>query len=219
MTVAFSAFFPFVLPNANGVPDTLAEQAILHSAIDFCMQTDIIQQVLTASVVANQQDYTVVAPTDMKLARILFVGHEGRELVSVSPNEVYSDTALRGAAIGTAEPREGTPYCYFTKTPNTLTFSLFPIPDTALTGGLTVKASFAPTNTATTLDELLYDDWAEVIAFGALARLMSMPGQQFTSPAAASYGMAYRTAIAQGRRLKNQGQLPGSLRVTPRRFA
>ncbi len=218
-TKPIEAWYPYILPWVPGAPDTLVNQAIRSAAIDFCTRSDLVQRVITANVVADTQDYTITPPTDMNLARVLSVSWQGRVLAPTAPSVVQQDIVLRGAAVGTATPQRGDPYWFFQKTPTDGGFSLYPIPNTALTLGLTVKASFTPNNAATTLDQQLFESWAEDIAAGAIAILMSMPSQQFSSAKAADYGKAYNAAVTRAKRQAASGTLPSSLRVMPRRFA
>ena len=64
---ALSKFLPFVLPHVPACPDITAEQAILSSCIEFCVQTLLVQELTTASVTAGTQDYTVDVPSGSRL--------------------------------------------------------------------------------------------------------------------------------------------------------
>lgn len=217
MSQTLDAFLPHVLPYAPGCSDLAAYQAIRDAAIDFCRRTGVVQRVSTNSVVAGTQDYTITVVTDMQLAAVQGAAYQGTWLTPVSPDQVESDTALRGVTIGTAVPQAGTPIFYFQKTPDVAALSLYPIPDTSVTTGLTVKASFMPTQTAATLDDLLLNDYAEAIGAGALTRLLAMPGQMFSGNPA-PYLAAYERHINNAKRLKQRGKLPSNLRVNGQRF-
>jgi hypothetical protein len=219
MTKTLDQFMPWVMPMVPGCPDPLAQQAIRAAAIDFCVRTDIIQRVITADATINVEDYTITPPSDMQLARILSVSWQGRVLTPVSPDLVTQDVVLRGANVGTATVVSEDPLYFFQKMPNDPGFSLYPIPKATLTLGLTVKASFSPTNAATTVDDPLWDDWVDDIGAGAIAQLMTMPGQPFSSSNARTYALAFRDAVTRAKRVKNEGYLAGSLRVQPVTFA
>lgn len=221
MSATLDQFFPWVLPSVPGCSDLLAQQAIRQACIEFCNRTDLVQRVTTADATAAVQDYTITPPTDMILSRILSVGWQGTLLSMVSPDVVNNDLALRGVAIGTATPLTGDPRWAFQKTPadSDAGFSIYPIPDTTVTLGLTVKASYAPTNAAATVDDALWNDYVEQIAAGAMARLMMMPGQTFSSKSGALYKIEFERAIERGRHQKNTGSLAADKRVMPVRFA
>ena len=219
MSVGIEDFFPWLMPLVPGVPDLLAMQALRSSAGTFCSRTDLIQRVMTADVTAYTEDYTVSPPVEQQVARILTVSWKGVPLAPVTPDIVASGFPLRGASIGGVSPAYGVPTCYFQKTPIDAGFSLYPIPDAVVALALTVKASFVPTNGATTLDDELYANWVEDIAAGAAASLMAMPGQRFSSPLAAGYAKAFGAAITRAKRQKSTGLLAGRLRVMSMPFA
>lgn len=212
-------FLPFVLPQVPGCTDPLAYDAIRLSCIDFCRRTDIVQRVQAAvNVVAGTQDYAITPPASMAVARILAASWQGVWLTNAPPDDVQSDVALRGADIGAAKVRTGSPECWFQKTPDVATVSLYPIPDTSLTGGLLIKASFSPTLSATTVDDTLYNDWLQEIAAGAIAYLQSMPAQPFTAdPRAAK--IRFELGVGNAKRQKMFGRSTSASRVQPRLFA
>lgn len=211
-------FIPFVTYRVMGCPDPTALQAIRSTCIDFCRRTGIVERVLAGvDIVAAQEDYTVIVPTDMSLHRIVGVSWQGTWLTVVPPGDVRSAPALRGVTIGTSVPSSGTPQFYFQKTNEVAAISLYPIPDTALTGGLTIKASFKPLQTATTIDDQLFDEWCDGIAAGAVARLQAVPGLSFSSnsPAART---EYEMAVSAAKRQVLAGKNLNGLRVQPRSF-
>jgi hypothetical protein len=215
----FSSFMPSVLPYVYGCPDVAAEQALRLACIDFCKRTDIVQAVLApVDVVLNGQDYPLTMPdTNMQLARVLGVSWQGKWLTPVDTDNVQSDVALRGAAIGSATPVYGDPGYYFQKTPDTSTVSLYPIPNTALTGGLLFRISTYPTIASTQVHDQLYNEWVEVIAAGALARLLATPGQPFTGNPE-QQGHMFERGISRAKIQVAESKVQGALRVRPVRF-
>lgn len=211
-------FLPYVVPSAFGVPEPMAIQALRFAAIEFCRRTDIVQRILTVNVVASTQDYAVAVPTDMVFSRVIDAFWQGNLLKPVAPASVEADTALRGATVGTALLRTGSPQFYFQKGPSDATLSLAPVPDTSLTGGLTIKASFVPTMAATQVEDVLFDEWCLTIASGALAYLQNIPGQPFSAPSGAASAM-FNAGISQAKRVQIFGKLTAPLRVRPQRFA
>lgn len=217
---ALDLFLPLVLPYAPGCSDQMAYQALRQTAIDFCMRSALVQRITQSDIVADTQDYDITVPSDMVFSQVLGVGWQGQWLTPVSPDQVLSDVALIGAAIGIAEPLSGSPSFYFQKLPTDATVSLYPIPDTALTNGLTIKAAFFPAEDATTVEDALYDDYAAAIAAGALMRLVTTPNQMFTAPTMApAYLATYERGVSAAKRQKQRGKLPSDLRVRPQRFA
>jgi len=212
-------FLPLVIPYVYQCPEPAALQALRLAAIDFCKKTDAVQRVIDAAdVVAGVEDYTVVAPTNMVLARVLGVGWNGHWLIPLTPGDVRSDVALRGVAVGDAELLTGDPMFFFQKTPQANVVSLYPVPDTALAAGITVKASFFPTMSAGTVDSQLYDDWGEGIAAGALARLKATSGVAYSADPRPD-AIRYERAVGEAKRQVQFGKQTNQSRIMPRRFA
>lgn len=184
-----SAFLPYVLPHVPGCTDPLAEQAVRLTCIEFCTETMLVQDIVTATVVQGIQDYDMT-PSGLALVRILGVMVGDRWLEPLTTESIHSGVALRGVAIGDASVVRGAPTSYFQKLPTTDTISLYPVPDTTLPDGITVRAAYAPTVTAATVPDVLFNTWVEQISLGAIARLTSMASQPFFS---AGTSAEYRT--------------------------
>lgn len=207
------------MPYVPGCPDPVVEQAIRSVCIDFCHSTHLVQTLVTQDVVAGQQDYTVTAPAEQVLSTITGVFFRDDWVPSSSIETVRSGVALRGT-VDSIPALSGTPMTYFQKTPNGTTVSLYPVPDESVTAGLAVRAAFAPSRTATTVPDYLYQYWLEEISAGVVHRLCSMPGQPYTDAAKAKetysiYNNAVRAAGIEAR----TGQVASASRVQPRAFA
>lgn len=215
---SIDAFLPYIVYAVHACPQITIEQAIVRACNDFCRRTDVVQKILSPiDIVAGTSDYAVTTPTDMTLARVMGVAWQGKWLVPVPPDDVQSDVALRSATIGIAVPASGSPQFFFQKTTDLATVSLYPIPDTALSGGLFIKASFAPTLTALTVDDSLLNDWYEDIAAGALARLKAIPGQPWSADPARD-AARFEHGVSNAKRQKMFGKLPSATRIQPRSF-
>ena len=217
---ALALFHPFVLPYADGCSVPMADQAVLSACIEFCSATQLVQRTSVDNVVAGWQDYDVEVPSQMVLVRLLRVFFKDMPLAPVPLHSVASGTATQGAAVGDAIlARSAGPTVYFTKDPTASEYSVYPVPDTAVPNGLTVRAAFAPARTAGQVDDVLFDDYAECIAYGALGRLLATPNMPFTDALSASrYLAAFRASRASAATLARTGQIVSSSRVTPVRF-
>lgn len=214
-----SAFYPFVLPWVEGCPGPMADQAILSSAIEFATKSQVVQITYTDNVLVGVEDYDIEIPSQMVLTNVLRVYHKDTRLTPAALHSVSSGLALRGENIGTDTALTGDPKVYFTKDPMGAQVSLYPLPVTAVTDGLTVRAALAPARTATLVEDTLFDDFAEAIACGALARLYGIPGQSFTNEVLTrkhetKFSAAIKSATSTGR----TGQVVASSRVAPVRF-
>jgi hypothetical protein len=211
-------FFPYVLPHVHGASDPAVIQALRQACIDFCKETDLVQRVAGVDVTAAAQSYAVPIPADMVFNRLLAVAWQGRWLSAVTPSDVESDVVLMGVAIGAVTPETGSPIAYFQKTPTDPGFSIYPIPDTTLALGFTTKVSFYPTQTTTTVDDVLFDEYADTIGAGAALRLMGTPGQTYTSPNTAFLRATYTKGLSMAAHQAVYGKLPVERRVRPVAF-
>lgn len=221
MSEPIASFLPFVLPKVTMCPEPLALQAIKLSAIEFCRRTNIVRRVQSHSIVADTQDYTPTAVTDMLVCKVLDAWVEGRKLEFA--DQVDDPTALTGAAIGSATLATGSPTHFFFKTPVQLTtgvakVSLYPVPDTAVTSGLTLRLAMQPDVACATVEDVLFDEFNEAIAHGALARIMVVPNQPYTSANAGNHRTMFLAACHEAKWQAQVGHGQGSLRVQPRRF-
>lgn len=220
--ITLESFLPYVLPSASNCPEPLAIQALRNAAIDFCTRTDLIQRVFTPNVIAGTATLAIDVPNNMTVGRVMEMYYKDSRMHPATPDGVRSPLAMRGANIGDATIVTGYPRFYFQTTPDSDTFNVYPVPDAtaALTAGYTLRVSFVPDQECMTVDDTLFDDYAEDIANGALARILMTPGQSFTSvTASAAYRSMFEGAIKAGRRQTQMGYTNGAQRIAPRPFA
>lgn len=219
MATTLDSALPYIAPYVLGASEPLMLQMLRLACIDFSRRTEVVQRIQAATdIVPGTQDYAVTVPTDMKLVRVLGVAWQGVWLTPIQPGDVRSDVALRGVTIGTAVPLSGAPRHYFQKALDGTTVSLYPIPDTALTGGLLIKAAFAPTIAAASVEDQLLTDWLDPIAAGAIARLQAMPGKEFSADPTLRM-REYERGIGAAKRVLVTGRITDMGRVQSRRFA
>lgn len=178
-TITLSAFDSFVLPYAQHAPIPLVRKYVRLAAIEFCERTRCWREIVTVNVGA--QNEAIVAPAHASIHEIEEATFDGQTLVPTQ----FTDTTLM------ERQEEGRPR-YVTQThPNTvalipweagsLTLSLFLKPRsdtqmrTAILSGETVDA-------LDVVPEFMFNQHAQKIADGALARLLMVPGQTFTNP-------------------------------------
>lgn len=135
-------------------------------------------------------------------------------------DEVRHGAALRAGLDTTVPSDRGAPTCYYQRTPSDTAIYLWPVPDTSVSGALGVRAAFAPTRSATQVEDALFDNYMPEIVSGALAQLLITPGQPFTNPSLAEY---HRKAFSSGRSKAvgdaKRGATRGALVVKARAFA
>jgi hypothetical protein len=167
---------------------------------------------------AGVQDYDVDVPSGMTLVGLLGVMARDRWMDGASLESVRSAVALRGN-VGGATVVKGEPTTVFQKTPSEASFSVYPIPASTVADGFTVRAAYAPSRTAMTVPDVLFEDWVEEIAAGAVARLLAMASQPFYSAGTAGvfrgqFDVSLRKASIQSR----TGLVSSASQVQPVRF-
>lgn len=213
-------FLPFVLPLVPGCSDPMAEQAVLSACIEFAGKSLIVQHTGTDNAVAGQTEYDVEQPSQQILSKVLAVYHLGRRLHSRSREMVRSGFAARGEAIPGVTTYTGTPSEWLCRNPAEAIVSIYPAPAEAETDALTIVSAYAPTRDATRVADILYTDYAEDIAAGAVAQLLIVPAQPFTNPALRKpYRDRFDAAMYSAANLARVGLGAASSRVQPAFFA
>lgn len=187
-TVPLSDFLPMVLPNAPGVPIPVAEFNLRLAAIEFCERTRCWRHVMTKALTG--QTITVIAPA---YAAIHEFEHAAWNEEPLQPVQ-FSDIALEGT-----EPADQGPPRYISQAkPDSVI--LFP---PVTTGTLALSVFLKPRggnefggnpddpleDAFDRVPEFMHAQHGEAIAYGALARILAIPKQQYTNPQMAGFYM------------------------------
>lgn len=163
-------FLPKVHQFAPGVSDPVAYEWIVQAAIEFCERTrawtDYDQYPLSGIDPSG-----VVAPVGAVIHEIAAVTFNDVQLEPTSPAQL--DMAVPHWRSGRAR---GLPIYFTQMTPNTI--AVAPLQAGLITAWLTLK----PAPDATMLPDFLADQHRQVIADGALSRILALPGQPFSNP-------------------------------------
>jgi len=211
-TVAYSAFYPYLIPLVPHVADPVAEQAIRDTCIEFCKESLIWQEQMDPiSSTQGEGVYELDVPTGANLAHIIDLYYNQSRLWKKSVSEIASKYSRDWML------RVGTPTVYTMLNPNEVT--LVPKPDTAMQDALTGLLAFTPLRKSTGIVDYVYEEYAEEIARGAASRLMTIPNQQWTEPKAAlMYRKQFMSDCANARAHVNQGQVRAPISVHLRRI-
>lgn len=187
--VSYEDFLTEVLPYAPNCSEPQAINAIRNACIEFCQKTLFLQQDMDPiTVQATVGTYEVDVPTGYKLGTIISLYWDGIYIMRKTQAELEKIYGLNWQTIDTGVPR------YFTQfDPDTFTVCLTPTEN--LTNGFEGRISLIPTKDSTTIDEKVKERFFEVIAAGALARLLRTPNEPYTDDAKA---MAYLSAFRVG---------------------
>lgn len=212
MTVLWSAFTPEIRPEVPGCPTEAIENAVRKAVIDFCNQTLIWREELAAiDTVVGQDVYTLTPPAQGRVVLPIHVAYD--EITMLEKSEEEQDYVDDGWRIST----NSKPRFYHCPKPDQIRFSRKS--DSVITGGIVVKAAIKPTNTATGVDDIIFDDWLYQIKDGALATLMSMPKQVWYDPnQSIIHDRKFNAAIQRGKSRAKRGHTRKTGRVRFRKY-
>lgn len=207
-----------ILPHVVGCPDVTAKEALLDTAIEFCEKTLIIRQTLDPlDTESDVLEYELFAPTNQEIVYPIQVWFKGQLLQPVAADLIKNVQAYATETISDFVPIKGAPAQYFWLSAGVL--GLFPIPNKSELGAITVRAALKPTRTATQLDDVLFNSWADALVAGTLARLHMMKDQPWASAdRALMRAREFRISIQRARVEASIGRVRTSLSVCMRGF-
>lgn len=183
--VAYTTLFGEVLPDLPGCPVDIATNAIRNAVIELCNRSQILQFELSPNltVIDGQANYTLGSlPTGSVVARILKAWFNGFE---IEPKDSDALTRMYGDWRGLTG---GTPRFITMTPPDLTTVTLVPPPSNPdPTTVFRIRVALRPSRTSTDFDPNVAESYAEEIAHGAKARLMTIPGKPYSNSNLAAY--------------------------------
>lgn len=160
-----------VLPWASNCPEPTMIHFLREAAIEFCKRSRSWRSEEVYKLVSADDDIALVTCCDS----VLF------EIESVSWREKGDaewQRPVESAAFGDRDDwwREGNPRFYTQRVPGRLRVAPFS------TGELRVMAFLMPDQMADTLPDYLIELYPQIIAAGALAKILMLPAKDFTDP-------------------------------------
>lgn len=215
MATAISTLYSRLAPRLPGCPEPTILQAVLDTAIDFCAETRVYNTFIQFPSQASVQTYTVPAPTDTdeEVHTIMNMWWKSRPLGPAADYLIDRPETLFATSFGTQE--QGDPRRWLRAQNGT--FTVYPVPNAAISDGFTIQYAMKPKLTATTIPDLLVDQWRDAILSGALSRLRSIPGKQWTAPNQMDEAV-YNLGRARAKAVARQGQNGAPMRVNTRGF-
>lgn len=209
-------FLRYVQPSVPKCPVASIVTAVKSAAIEFCSRTLMWRVRSTASdIMSGQAQYGMNPP-------------EGCSIAGVIGLEIIKDLNLYPLTPTTEDMlNEGDPSWRLRESPIPTHFfsidvddvQLVPEPSEDILDSLYATIAVKPSRDATTCPDFLYEDWAEELAHGALARLMMDPAAAWTNPqAGASHMAAFDSAVLKAKNQALTGKARQGLSVKPRSF-
>jgi len=172
-------FFPHILPQVRGCADEVVEFHLRQAAIEFCRRSQCWKQELPITTTADVTDYELVLPTDAAVSLLLSISVLDTDGI---PNDEYD---IVNATRGRDMTRNFIDGCFVYLSDDETTLTVQPPPED---DGMTLLpyVSLKPTQTSAGLPDFIANQHTDVIAAGALARLLAMPKTGWRDPAEAA---------------------------------
>ncbi len=173
-TVTWKSFFPYILPHIDGCPSLLLEQALRSSAIEFCEKSLIWRQpALGVTVYEDEPCYSFGAPEGARVIQATEVYINDMKLMQTSLHDltVYEpEWRFRKSTVPTQ---------YFMNDAQSI--QLVGVPTEDIPESLDIYVALKPSRDSKICPEFLLEDWGEVIAAGAMVRLLQMPNKPWSA--------------------------------------
>lgn len=188
MAKAWSDWFDEVLPDVPGCPQNVASNAIKNAAIEFCERgLAYIVDHPAVDGVADQSTYDWNPGAGLRIVRPETVWYDKKELTPKTRDELAAMYAYWPDEVGTP--------VYFVQD-GLEQFILVPKPEADLVGAVRAKVTVRPDRTATTIDDAIWENYLEQIAYGAKAKLLKMQRKPWTNyPLGNEYLAKFNDAI------------------------
>lgn len=165
------SFLPYVRPWAPGVPDTTAYKNIRFAIIEFCERTRLWKLEDDYDVTEAECNGPITTPSGSILHDIEIVMFNGAELRPEATRDLDRLEPKWRTDAPTGLPK------YYTQIDQS-TLRVVP----AQAGHLYLCLRLKPAADATTIPDFIAAEYAECIGWGALGRILTVPGQSYTSP-------------------------------------
>lgn len=166
---SYEAFLSRVLIEVPGCSEISALQAIKDACIEFCEKSLVVTRDHDPiTVVTGVIDYDLEPPTGYLVVKVMKAWLENNQIHPLAP-DVVRDAATYNRLFSSYQSAPSTPSHFLQKEERSI--SVWPVPDKKYPSGLTLRVALKPTRASTSVEDVVFEDYAEVIAAGALQRL------------------------------------------------
>ncbi len=207
---AWTGFSKYVRPFVPGCPEEVITTAVKTAGIEFCKETSLYRANLSDfSTVVGTDEYTLNPPANTRILYPVDVTYDQSPLMMKTEDEL--DDVDRGWRIA----GNGTPLYYFMLDPTTIKFSRKS--DEAVT--VKIRVALYPTEDSTSVDDLVFEDFYNVIAEGAKAILFNMKGYDWYEPnQARACALSFQNGKIEGYSKAYKGNVRKTTTVRMKRF-
>jgi hypothetical protein len=217
----YEKFLEYVSPSVAGATDPLMIRAIRDACIDFCVQSLFFVQALDPiSSVAGIGDYDVETPDGTLVTKVKKLWYDINEIENITQDDLAKpDSLIAQYGIITTPGMPKRAFFVTNSSAGNPVLMLDPIPDLS-NMNIVILAALKPARDSTSVFDQLYEDYAEAIGHGAVARLMRIKGAVFYDMVqSAIEDKAFRVGINDAMARANFGNIGSKqLRVKPVRI-
>jgi hypothetical protein len=204
---------PNILPDLPNCPTLLARNELRNAAIEFCEKT-LAWNALHDPIILidNQREYELDTPDGARVVSVMMAWSvNGRffpktmlELSSILPGWLTATSSLP---------------LYYNHVAPANTVRVYPTPYQANSSTVTFRVAYAPTRTATEIDDDFVEANFDALCKGAKARLMLMDGKDWSKPVlGAKHEGDFKAAIVDERIKHLMDGAVGAVYAQPRAF-
>lgn len=194
MAIAISGQNKKVRIEAPGCPDVIIEDALIDAVQDFFRMSEAWRYTVptlldwTTALTFPALTEGVEIPADTRVFRldVLKYASDGTSLKPVP----FSTRQQLDCEYPDWEVRTGNSPQRWTNDAGGNEPRIIPIADADVNGSIQARVILVPLTTATTVEDFFYHEYHDAFRFGALARILKMPGRDWTNPQMAAF---YRT--------------------------
>jgi len=174
MATTWDKFYPYIQPHVPGCPEIVIQSHLQEAAAEYIGRSELWRIDLENDFTSkNTPDYEIDVPAGSKLENILVLYLDGQPLRRVTDRHFSLPNT-----VGSGAPTHYTIY-------QDTQIKFFPTPDKKYTfSGVGV---LKPALAATGVEDWIFETHGRSIACGAIYKLTSVPGKEWTNPEAAMY--------------------------------
>lgn len=196
----WASFYPHVLPYVSGCPSPMVDQALRDAAREFCRESRAwVEQAATVLGNGTTRQRNFVFPAESELVQVMRATVAGEDMKILSSREMPADWQETAPDAGELDDT-------LVVLNSQTAYVLYPIP--ASGQKIIIYQALMPTMTASGVGDVIFTEYGEQMAKGAIARLASMQKKPWTDldTAAMSEQWFERAIHAAANRVFRQGQ-------------
>lgn len=183
--IEYERYLPDILAEVDDCPEIVAVEKVRDALMELCRRSTIWRtEMLPFAISATVADYELIFDDGQQLAQVNYVTLVDSNDEEIHPRETTEDEQDAKSVKGW-RLRTGSPRAFYMKDPEVL--RLVPIPEEAYTAY--VGVILQPTPDSYEAPDWLYNQYHEIVAKGARAKLLNMRGRPWYDPNKAALEM------------------------------